>query len=60
MPEASALDLILSADPDRVGVVIARQMVQFIFDQAAFAADAVHHLQRMPVTVVGPRDVGDE
>ena len=48
------------ADAHRAGVVVAGQVVQLLFDQAAFAADAVHHLQRMAFTVVGARHVGDE
>jgi hypothetical protein len=28
-------------------------VVQFFLDEAAFAADGVHHLQRMTFTVVG-------
>jgi hypothetical protein len=32
------------ADPHRPGVVVAGEMVQLVFHQAALAADAVHHL----------------
>ena len=48
------------ADAHRPGVVIPRQMVQFLLDEAAFAADAVHHLQGMAFAVGGPGHVGDE
>ena len=48
------------ADPHRAGVVVAGQVVQLLLDQAAFAADAVHHLQRVAFTVVGAGHVGDE
>ncbi len=48
------------ADPHRAGVVVAGQVVQLLFDQAAFAADGVHHLKWMAFTVVGAGHVGDE
>ena len=48
------------ADPHRAGVVVPGQVVQLLFDEAALAADGVHHLQRVAFTVVGPRHVGDE
>ena len=56
------LDLVEGAvaDPYRARVVIAGQMVQFLFDQAALAAHAVHHLQRMALVAVGAGHVGDE
>ncbi len=48
------------ADPHRARIVVAGQVVQLLFDQLPFAADGVHHLQRMPFTVIGARHVGDE
>ena len=48
------------ADPHRAGVVVAGQVVQFVLDQAALAADRVHHLQRVAFAVVDPGHVGDE
>ena len=48
------------ADPHRAGVVVAGQVVQLLLDEGAFAADAVHHLQRVALTVVGAGHVGDE
>jgi hypothetical protein len=48
------------ADAHRTGVVVAGQMVQFFFDEAAFPADRVHHLKRVALTVVGAGHVGDE
>ena len=42
------------------GVVVAGEVIEFLLDQAAFTADAVHHLQRMAFAVVGARHVGDE
>ncbi len=48
------------ADPHRARVVVAGQVVQLLLDQGAFAADGVHHLQRMSFTVVGAGHVGDE
>ena len=48
------------ADAHRPGVVVAGQVVELLLDEAAFAADAVHHLQRMALTVVGAGHVGDE
>ena len=48
------------ADPYRAGVVVAGQVFELFLHQSAFAADGVHHLKRMPLTVVGAGHVGDE
>ena len=48
------------ADAHRPRVVVAGEVVQFLLDEAALAADAVHHLKWMALTVVGARHVGDE
>ena len=48
------------ADPHRARVVVAGQVVQLLFDEGAFAADGVHHLKRVALTVVGAGHVGDE
>ncbi len=48
------------ADTHRTGAVVAGQMVEFGFLERALAADAVHHLQRMRLTVVRTRHVVDE
>ncbi|COX31822.1 Uncharacterised protein [Mycobacterium tuberculosis] len=48
------------ADAHRAGMIVAGQMVQLRFDQAAFTAHPVHHLQRMAFVVVGAGHVGDE
>ena len=48
------------ADPHRARMVIAGQVVQFLFDQAALPADAIHHLKRMAFTIVRAGHVGDE
>ena len=48
------------ANPHRARVVVAGQMVEFLFDQAALTAHAVHHLKRMALIAVGAGHVGDE
>ena len=64
--EHGAPDVVLAlvvravADAHRPGVVVAGEVVELLFDQLAFPAYGVHHLQRMPFAVVGARHVGDE
>ena len=48
------------ADAHRPGVVVTGQVVEFVFDEFALAADGVHHLQGMALAVVGAGHVGDE
>jgi hypothetical protein len=48
------------ADAHRPGIGIPRQVAQFVLDEAALPADAVHHLKRARFAVVGAADFGDE
>ena len=48
------------ADPHRTGIVVSGQVAQLLLDQAALAADAIHHLKLMALIVVRAGHVGDE
>ena len=48
------------ADPHRTRIVVAGQVVQLLLDQAALAANAIHHLKFMALIVIRAGHVGDE
>ena len=48
------------ADPHRTGIVVSGQVMQLLLDQAALAANAIHHLKWMALIVVRAGHVGDE
>ena len=56
------LHLVEGAVPDshRPGIVVARQVGKLVLDERTFTADAVHHLQRMGISVIGAGHFGDE